>query len=111
MSEYLIPSCDELSSIFGCDCWIDDNHIQVMKFIDEDKRELSIYIGQVDDSVKVVLRSDSLTLTDFYMENLREFFLDEDKQTIKMIFNQSYRVIVEIKLWSKFLIKISGMES
>jgi hypothetical protein len=109
MSKYLIPSCDELSSIFGCDCWIDENHIQIMKFADEDKSDLSIYIGHVDDSVKIVFNKDLTTVIDIYMENLEEFFLDVDKQIIKMVFNQSYKVTVEIKLWSKFLIKINSM--
>lgn len=109
MSKYLIPSCDELSSILRCECSIDENHIQIMKFVDEDKSDLSIYIGHVNDSVKIVFNKDSTIVIDIYMENLEEFFLDADKQIIKMVFNQSYKVAVEIKLWSKFLIKINGM--
>ncbi len=43
MLKYVIPSCDELSSKFGCDCSIDENHIQKVRFLDEEGGELSIY--------------------------------------------------------------------
>jgi len=109
MSEYLIPSCDELSSIFGCDCWIDENHIQTIKFLDESNHELSLHMGHVDDSVRIILIHDSTTVNDIYMEKLEYFCWDENEQTIKMVFNNSYKITIEIKLWSKFLITISGM--
>ncbi|GAA5003075.1 hypothetical protein GCM10023206_06430 [Acinetobacter puyangensis] len=109
MSKILIPSCDDLVSMFGCDCSIDENYTQKIGFLDEDASELNIYIGLVDDSVRIILNKNSTIVNDIYMEKLEEFYFEENKQIIKMIFNSSYKITIEIELWSKFMIKISGM--
>lgn len=111
MLKFVIPSCDELASEFGCDCSIDENYVQKLRFLDEEDNELTVYIGHVEGSARIVLNNMSDVITDIYLENLENFHLDERKQIMKMIFNSPYQIIIEITLWSKFKIKITGMSN
>ncbi|RXS93602.1 hypothetical protein [Acinetobacter junii] len=110
MSNLLIPTCDDFIASFGCECNINEDYVQSVSFLDEDGSTLNLYIGNIDNSVKVVLMQGAGVVNNFYFENLVEFILNDEEQSINMtVLNDSYRISFEIKLWKKFEIKITGM--
>lgn len=112
MSRVDIPSCHEIISLFGCECSIDDNLVQKLIFTDIENKTLYILIGLIDNSVKVTLIDSSLnTINNLFFESLNLFEIYEDKQKIKMVFNAVYEVSLEINLWKRFEINISGMSN
>jgi len=107
-----IPSCEDFISIFGCSCDIDNDFVQSIKFEDAENNILNIKIGLIDNSVRVILLSNSnKIINDIYLESLQNFEINEETQKLKIIFNSSYKIILEINLWEVFEINISGMVS
>lgn len=53
MEGYHVPNCDELISIFGCECNIDSEYNQRIKFLDSNQNKLILIINLIIDSVIV----------------------------------------------------------
>lgn len=105
-----VPSCDEFTSIFGCDCKIDQDLIQVCEFEDELGGDIRITFGLLDNSFGISVFHNGYKFLEMYDECLAEVSLDESKNIINVKFvSKELSRTVKITVWPKIFVCISVM--
>ena len=105
-----VPSCEDFTSSFGCDCSIDKDLVQICEFRDELGKFIQITFGLLDKSFGLSMSCQGSKLLEVYDEYLTEATVDESNNLIKEMLtsNELIREIT-ITVWPKAIVNIKAM--